>query len=106
MAGIEVSIGSVQCSLYRLIRIKDRLDGPNMQPLDKTLRNQLERAVKAARDAAENGAHAALEQLGVADPAPAAHLAESDREFRRRLRAHGRQLGTHSTEVKFRAWTA
>jgi len=64
-----------------------------MQPLDKTLRNQLERAVKAARDAAENGAHAALEQLGVADPAPAAHLAESDREFRRRLRAHGRQLG-------------
>jgi len=64
-----------------------------MQPLDKTLRNQLERAVKAARDAAENGAHAALEQLGVADPAPAAHLANADREFRRRLRAHGRQLG-------------
>jgi hypothetical protein len=93
MAGIEVSIGSVQCSLYRLIRIKDRLDGRNMQPLDKTLRNQLERAVKAARDAAENGAHAALEQLGVADLAPAVHLAETDREFRRRLRAHGRQLG-------------
>jgi len=64
-----------------------------MQPLDKTLRNQLERAVKAARETAETGARAALEQLGVADPAPAPHLNESDRVLRRRLRAHGRQLG-------------
>lgn len=64
-----------------------------MQPLDKTLRNQLERAVKNARDTAETGARAALDQLGVADPAPAAHLSEAERELRRRLRAHGRQLG-------------
>ncbi|MDK2776657.1 MAG: BREX-1 system adenine-specific DNA-methyltransferase PglX [Pseudomonadota bacterium] len=64
-----------------------------MQPLDKTLRSQLERAVKAARDIAETGARAALEQLGVGDPAPASHLSETDRELRRRLRAHGRQLG-------------
>ena len=64
-----------------------------MQPLDKTLRNQLERAVKNARDTAETGARAALEQLGVADPTPAAHLSETERELRRRLRAHGRQLG-------------
>src|SRR5690625_2018368 len=64
-----------------------------MQPLDKTLRNQLERAVKSARDTAETGARAALDQLGVADPAPAAHLSETERELRRRLRAHGRQLG-------------
>jgi len=64
-----------------------------MQPLDKTLRNQLERAVKNARDTAEKGAHAALGQLGVADPAAAAHLSDTDRELRRRLRAHGRQLG-------------
>src|SRR5690606_7214254 len=64
-----------------------------MQPLDKTLRSQLERAVKAARDIAETGARAALEQLGVADPAPASHLSEIDRELRRKLRAHGRQLG-------------
>ncbi|ERS88604.1 hypothetical protein Q672_10505 [Marinobacter sp. EVN1] len=64
-----------------------------MQPLDKTLRNQLERAVKNARDTAENGARAALDQLGVADPAPAAHLSETERELRRKLRAHGRQLG-------------
>ncbi|MFD2191759.1 Eco57I restriction-modification methylase domain-containing protein [Pistricoccus aurantiacus] len=64
-----------------------------MQPLDKTLRSQLERAVKAARDIAETGARAALEQLGVGDPAPASHLSETDREQRRKLRAHGRQLG-------------
>ncbi|WP_417516508.1 Eco57I restriction-modification methylase domain-containing protein [Marinobacter sp.] len=64
-----------------------------MQPLDKTLRHQLERAVKNARDTAEKGAHAALGQLGVADPTPATHLSDADRELRRRLRAHGRQLG-------------
>lgn len=64
-----------------------------MQPLDKALRSQLERAVKNARDTAETGARAALDQLGVADPTPAAHLSETDRELRRRLRAHGRQLG-------------
>ena len=58
-----------------------------MQPLDKTLRNQLERAVKNARDTAETGARAALDQLGVADPTPAAHLSETERELRRRLRA-------------------
>lgn len=64
-----------------------------MQPLDKALRNQLERAVKNARDTAETGARAALDQLGVADPTPAAHLSDTERELRRRLRAHGRQLG-------------
>ncbi len=64
-----------------------------MQPLDKTLRNQLERAVKNARDTAETGARAALDQLGVADSTPAPHLSETERELRRRLRAHGRQLG-------------
>ncbi|WP_018403233.1 Eco57I restriction-modification methylase domain-containing protein [Marinobacter gelidimuriae] len=64
-----------------------------MKPLNKTLRHQLERAVKNARDTAEKGAHAALGQLGVADPTPATHLSDADRELRRRLRAHGRQLG-------------
>ncbi|AKO52001.1 restriction endonuclease subunit M [Marinobacter psychrophilus] len=64
-----------------------------MQPLDKILRHQLERAVKSARDTAENGAGAALGQLGVADPTPAAHLGDAERDLRRRLRAHGRQLG-------------
>ena len=65
----------------------------NMQPLDKTLRNRLERTVKDARDIAEDAARAALEQLGVGDAAPFSHLSEQDRELRRRLRVHGRQLG-------------
>ncbi|WP_428098048.1 Eco57I restriction-modification methylase domain-containing protein [Candidatus Rariloculus sp.] len=64
-----------------------------MQTLDKTLRNRLERTVKDARDIAEDAARAALEQLGVGDAAPFAHLSEQDRELRRRLRVHGRQLG-------------
>ena len=64
-----------------------------MQPLDKTLRKQLERTIKNARDIAENAARAALEQLGVGESAPFAHLSEQDRELRRKLRAHGRQFG-------------
>ena len=66
-----------------------------MQPLDKTLRNQLERTIKNARDIAEAAAEAALEQLGVRETNPYSHLNESDRDLRRRLRVHGRQLGDH-----------
>ena len=65
----------------------------NMQPLDKTQRNRLERTIKDARDIAEDAARAALEQLGVGEAAPFAHLSEQDRELRRKLRVHGRQLG-------------
>jgi hypothetical protein len=64
-----------------------------MQPLDKTLRNRLERTIKDARDIAEDAARAALEQLGVGEAAPFTHLSEQDRELRRKLRVHGRQLG-------------
>ena len=64
-----------------------------MEPLDKTLRNRLERAIKDARDTAEDAARAALEQLGVGEATPFTHLSELDRELRRRLRVHGRQLG-------------
>lgn len=66
-----------------------------MQPLDKTSRNRLERTVKDARDTAEAAAQAALEQLGVREATPYPHLNESDRDLRRRLRVHGRQLGDH-----------
>ena len=66
-----------------------------MQPLDKTLRNQLERIVKDARDIAEAAAEATLEQLGVREINPYSHLNESDRDLRRHLRVHGRQLGDH-----------
>lgn len=64
-----------------------------MQPLEKRFRNKLERAVEEARGVAEAAARAALEQLGVGEAAPFAHLSESDRELRRRLRVYGRQAG-------------
>ena len=64
-----------------------------LKPLDKALRNQLERTILEARDVAEAAAVAALKQLGVDEKAPYPHLTESERELRRRLRDHGRQLG-------------
>lgn len=64
-----------------------------MHPLDKTLRNRLERNIKDARDIAEDAARAALEQLGVGERAPFSHLSDEQRVLRRRLRIHGRQLG-------------
>ena len=66
-----------------------------MQPLDRASRNQLEHTIKDARDVAEAAAQAALEQLGVRETNPYSHLNESDRDLRRRLRVHGRQLGDH-----------
>ncbi len=65
----------------------------NLRPLDKTLRNKLENAVKKAREVAEDAARAACEQLGVARAKPDDHLTEDERDLRRRLRIHGRQLG-------------
>ncbi len=64
-----------------------------MNPLDKSLRNTLEKTVKDARKIAEDAAKATLEQLGVGEPAPFVHLTDSERDLRRRLRIHGRQLG-------------
>ena len=67
-----------------------------MKPLEKTLRNQLERTVKEARDVAETAAGIALEQLGVREASPFAHLSESERELRRKLRVHGASIGRFS----------
>ena len=64
-----------------------------IQPLEKSLRNKLEKAVKEARDVAEAAARAALEQIGVGDASAPSFLSEEVRELRRKLRAHGRQLG-------------
>ena len=64
-----------------------------MQPLEKSLRNRLERTVTDARTTAETAAKAALDQLGVGVAAPFPHLSEDERELRRKLRVHGRQLG-------------
>ena len=63
------------------------------KPLGKNLRSQLENTVKAARDVAEKAAHAALTHLGVGDSEAPSHLTEDQKALRRRLRAHGRQLG-------------
>ena len=71
-----------------------------MSALEKTLRTQLERVVKDARDVAEAGARSALEQLGVGDSNPPTHLSEAERELRRRLRIHGRQLGDARDEKR------
>ena len=61
--------------------------------LDKTLRSQLENAVKKARTVAEQAAKAALNRLGVGEPRPADYLNDEQRSLRTRLRALGRQLG-------------
>ncbi|MBB3332246.1 hypothetical protein BDK63_003140 [Halomonas campaniensis] len=64
-----------------------------MQPLDKTLRNRLDRTVRKARPVAEQAAQAALEQLGVGEETPPSYLSDDQRALRRRLRAHARSLG-------------
>jgi hypothetical protein len=64
-----------------------------MKPLEKTLRNKLEKTVKEARDTAEAATRTSLEQLGVGEASPFAYLSEDQKELRRKLRAHGRQLG-------------
>ena len=65
----------------------------NLQPLDKKLRNKLERTVKEARDVAESGALAALKQLEVGQAKIKSLTSDAEKDLRRRLRIHGRQLG-------------
>ena len=64
-----------------------------MTTLPKLLRSQLEATVKAARDVAERGAHAALTQLAVGEANAPGYLTDDLKALRRRLRAHGRALG-------------
>ncbi|MDC3224785.1 hypothetical protein OAU26_07620, partial [Mariniblastus sp.] len=61
--------------------------------LEKSLRRKLEAAVKDARDVVEAGASAACTQLGVGSAKADDHLSEDEKDLRRRLRVHGRQLG-------------
>ena len=61
--------------------------------MEKSLRSNLERRVREARDIAENAARPALDQLGVGAAGPPPHLSEPERRLRRKLRIHGRQLG-------------
>ena len=64
-----------------------------MKTVSPELRRQLERTVVQARDIAEAGARAALETLAVHHHEPYGHMTSEQRTLRRRLRAHGRQLG-------------
>lgn len=64
-----------------------------MKFLSSMHRKQLERVVVEARDDAEAGARAALESLAVHDRESYAHMKSAERALRRRLRAHGRQIG-------------
>ena len=64
-----------------------------MNVLAVELRKRLERAISDAREVAEAGARAALEALAVHLREPYEHLNPEERSLRRRLRAHGRQLG-------------
>jgi hypothetical protein len=64
-----------------------------MQTLDRALRGKLERTITAARDIAEAAARSGIEQLGVRDGKASSHLSADQRDLRRRLRIHARQLG-------------
>ena len=64
-----------------------------MQSLSGELRNRLVAAVKAARRAGEAGARSVLAVLAVGDARAHPSLSPDEQDLRRRLRAHGRQLG-------------
>ena len=72
--------------------IAGRGDALNVH-LSPQLRNQLGKAIQAARRASEGGARKALRMLAVGDRDPHPAMSEEQRQWRRRLRAHGRQLG-------------
>ena len=76
-----------------------------MSTLSKEYRRQLENAVLKAREEAERGAAAALESYGVGETRKPTHLDKAGEDLRKKLRAHGRQVGDvrrpdESQEVK------
>lgn len=79
---------------------KDRREERTVAALGRELRNALGNAVQKARKTAEAGARAALGALMVEEAEADASLTGSDRDLRRRLRAHGRQLGDRRTGKK------
>lgn len=64
-----------------------------MEPLDKSLRSKLEKSIKEAREIAESAAANCLQQLGVGDSSAPSYLTPEQRDLRKALRIHGRQLG-------------
>jgi hypothetical protein len=73
-----------------------------MSTLSKELRRQLENTVLKAREEAERGAAAALEELGLTETKIPTHLNEGQQKLRRRLRAHGKQVG--DTQISDKVW--
>ena len=73
-----------------------------MATLSKEYRRQLENTVLKARDEAERGAAAALEELGLSETKIPTHLNEAQQKLRRKLRAHGKQVG--DTQISDNAW--
>lgn len=64
-----------------------------MTTLATELRNRLKDAIITARDIAEAGSRAALEALAVHHHEPYGHMTSEERNLRKKLRAHARQLG-------------
>ncbi len=64
-----------------------------MHSLPGRIRNQLAATIKEARRAGESGARNALGALAVGDARAHESMSAADQDLRRRLRAHGRQLG-------------
>ncbi len=62
-------------------------------------RNQLAKTVQAARRAGESGARNALGMLAVGDARAHPAMSAAEQDLRRRLRAHGRQLGDRRDSV-------
>ena len=62
-------------------------------PLAKELRSKLEKTVIKARDIAEQAVREELQRLSIGESKPADYLTQDQRSLRKRLRAHGRQLG-------------
>ena len=71
-----------------------------MPALAPALRKTLENTVVKARELAERGARAALEELDVAGNSHIASMTAEQERQRRRLRAHGRQLGDQAGSSK------
>jgi hypothetical protein len=65
----------------------------NRRYLSTALRRSLEAAIRGARKIAEDGASDAIRRLGVSDAKAPSYLSDSEKELRRRLRAHARALG-------------
>jgi hypothetical protein len=71
-----------------------------MPTLTTDLRNELGKAIIAARRVAEDGARAALQALAVERHEPHGSMTPDERALRNRLRARGRQLGDVRDKVR------